>query len=154
MARSRWESLAADSVDSSKIVNGSIATADLADASVTNAKLAADTARANLLTNGGFEIWQRGNGPFTAAGAYHADRWTINIISSDTFSVSRDTTNIDSRSGACAAVTFGLVEALALRQSIKSWRSRISLLKGRWSAPVVACGVQRRTRSGSVFLTG
>jgi hypothetical protein len=101
--------LAADSVDSSKIVNGSIATADLADASVTNAKLAADTARANLLTNGGFEIWQRGNGPFTAAGAYHADRWTINIISSDTFSVSRDTTNIDSGSGACAAVTFGLV---------------------------------------------
>ena len=32
--------------------------------SISNAQLGPDVARANLLTNGGFEIWQRGAGPF------------------------------------------------------------------------------------------
>ena len=72
-----------------------------ANASITNAMLASDVARANLLTNGGFEIWQRGNGAFTANGAYSADRW---YPEAGTLSVSRDTTNMDNGSGACAAV--------------------------------------------------
>jgi hypothetical protein len=73
----------------------------LQNASVTNAKLASDTARLNLLTNGGFEIWQRGAGPFTGFG-YTADRWQNNGQTGT--SVSRDTTNQDN-SNTCMAVT-------------------------------------------------
>jgi hypothetical protein len=98
--------LAADSVDSSKIVDGTIATADLANASVTNAKLATDTARANLLTNGGFEVWQRGVGPFTLNGAWTADRWALAVAGADTLSLSRDTANVDVASQYCAVATY------------------------------------------------
>lgn len=66
-------------ITSAKIADGTIATADLANQSVTNIKLGTDTARANLLTNGGFEIWQRGNGPVTGSTLYTADRWQIQI---------------------------------------------------------------------------
>ena len=76
--------------------------------SISNAQLGPDVARANLLTNGGFEIWQRGNGPFTASSAYSADRWSILLAGSDALSVSKDTTNQDSGSVACAACTFSL----------------------------------------------
>ena len=98
--------LAPGTVTSSAIVDGTIATADLANAAVTNAKLASDTARLNLLVNGGFEVWQRGNGPFTGAGTgYSADRWAAVPGSGSTMSVSRDTANSDI-AGACAAVTY------------------------------------------------
>src|SRR5499427_4015779 len=93
-------------VTSAKIQDGTIATADLANNAVTNAKLGTDTARLNLLTNGGFEIWQRGNGPFTTAGtALSADRWASLSSGAPTVSVSRNTANVDSSSAACAAVT-------------------------------------------------
>src|SRR5215831_2861310 len=71
---------------------------------VANPLLGPSAQRPNLLTNGGFEIWQRGNGPFTAG--YHADRWTLQAGGTDTFSVSRDSTNQDTGSQYCAAVTF------------------------------------------------
>lgn len=87
--------------------SGNLPISVLANGSVTNAKLASDTARLNLLTNGGFEVWQRGNGPFTA-GAYGADRWFNSPAGTDTFSVSKDTTNVDASSSAAAAVTFTL----------------------------------------------
>jgi hypothetical protein len=77
---------------------------DQHDHSAGNVKLASDTARANLLTNGGFEVWQRGNGPFTTA--YTADRWGWSPTGSDTVSISRDTANADTGSQACAAVAF------------------------------------------------
>ena len=89
-------------ITSAKIQDGTIATADLANQSVTNAKLGTDTARLNLLTNGGFEIWQRGNGPFTTNG-FAADRWSVNLAGTDTMSVTRDTTNIDASLGSVAA---------------------------------------------------
>jgi hypothetical protein len=73
---------------------GSIQGAALANATVTNAKLASDTARLNLLVNGGFEIWQRGNGPFTATAAWAADRWQLSI-NSGSLSVSRDAATVD-----------------------------------------------------------
>src|SRR5215471_1308339 len=92
------------SVTSAKIADGTIATADLANNAVTNQKLGTDTARSSLLTNGGFEIWQRGNGPFTTNGGFSADRWQI-YIPQGTFSVSRDTANADSPSSFCAAIT-------------------------------------------------
>ena len=53
----------------------------------TNRELGQDTARANLLTNGGFEIWQRGVGPFTSN--YGPDRWFLNPGGGSTVSVSR-----------------------------------------------------------------
>src|SRR4029453_5203853 len=68
--------------------------------------LATDAARANLLTNGGFEIWQRGNGPFTANGAWSADRWQMQILGTDTLSVSRNAAgNTDIGSTYCAGGT-------------------------------------------------
>src|SRR5215468_5934538 len=67
--------IASGTITTTQIQDGTIATADLANAAVTNAKLGTDTARLNLLTNGGFEIWQRGAAGFTATGIYSADRW-------------------------------------------------------------------------------
>jgi hypothetical protein len=73
---------------------------------VPNYELASDAARLNLLTNGGFETWQRGNGPFTATAMFTADRWRIDYTGS--MSVSRDTTNIDPAGGGqyAAAVAY------------------------------------------------
>jgi hypothetical protein len=76
--------------------------------SITNAMLGADVARDSLLVNGSFDNWQRGVGPFTANGAYSADRWLIGLIGTDTLSVSRDTANADVSSQYCAACTFVL----------------------------------------------
>lgn len=55
----------------------------------TNRELGVDTARANLLTNGGGEIWQRGAGSFTAQGAVTADGWMI-WVGAGTFQVDRE----------------------------------------------------------------
>ena len=74
---------------------------------VPNAEVGRDTARANLLTNGGFEIWQRGTGPFTGNNVYNADRWNTSIAGTDTLAVSRSTA-CDVQSTACALATFTL----------------------------------------------
>lgn len=89
--------------------NNSINGIALENGTVPNAALGPDVARANLLTNGGFEIWQR-TGPFTANGAYAADRWVLSIAGTDTLSVSQNTANVDTAGGstACAAATFTL----------------------------------------------
>jgi len=86
-------------------INGGTA---VADGSITNAKLGPDVARANLLVNPGFEWWQRGNGPYTANNAIGPDMWKMQLAGSDTYSLSRDTANVDTGSGACAAVSFTL----------------------------------------------
>src|SRR5204862_4142173 len=101
---------ATGSITSCMIADSTIATADLANAAVTNAKLATDTARTNLLVNGSLNVWQRGNGPFTANNAYTADRWQISLAASDTLSVVRDAVNIDAAQGSivAAACTFVL----------------------------------------------
>src|SRR5262245_38938180 len=98
--------MARQQVTTLDILDGTVANVDLANSAVTNAKLGTDTARANLLTNGGFEIWQRGNGPVTATNTYTADRWILTISASDTLSVSRDTANVDSGSQYCAACVY------------------------------------------------
>jgi len=102
--------IATGTITTTQIADGTIATADLANNAVTNAKLGTDTARLNLLTNGGMEVWQRGAGPITAVsgGAWTADRWLATIVASDTLSVSRNTANVDAGSGACAACVFTL----------------------------------------------
>jgi hypothetical protein len=58
-------------------------------------------AHANLLTNGGFEVWQRGAGAFTADTAYTADRW---YISGTTATVTQETTTVDSSGNALKLV--------------------------------------------------
>jgi hypothetical protein len=84
---------------------GAIAPAAIPGGSITNAMLGADVARENQLTNGGFEIWQRGNGPFTTPSpVFTADRWVINGAGA-TLSVTRNTANVDAASTACAAIT-------------------------------------------------
>ena len=97
--------IATGTITTTQIADGTIATADLANAAVTNAKLGTDTARLNLLTNGGFEVWQRGNGPFTAQFAYTADCWSIQLGGSSTVSVSRITSTAGSN-GFSASVTY------------------------------------------------
>src|SRR5262252_3687018 len=79
----------------------------MAKQQVRNLDLATDTNRQNLLTNPGFEQWQRGNGPFTSNTAWFADRWRIYMSGAPTMSVSKDTTNQDAASIACAAITVG-----------------------------------------------
>lgn len=74
---------------------------------VPNQELYRDTARQNLLTNGGFEIWQRGNGPFTGS-VFGSDRWQQGPAGTDTLSVSRDSGNVDTSSKYSAACTFTL----------------------------------------------
>lgn len=84
------------SITSAKIADGTIATADLANASVTNAKLASDTARLNLLSNPGFEISQRGAGPFTTHLSYTLDRWQMSVTGPSTASITQITSTVGS----------------------------------------------------------
>lgn len=75
--------------------------------SIGNARLAPSVQRHNLLTNGGFDIWQRGPGPYTiGVGSWTADKWQVAGAGGDTISISKDTTNVDYYTGACAACTF------------------------------------------------
>jgi hypothetical protein len=104
--------IADGSITSLQIQDGAIATADLANQSVTNIKLGTDTARANLLANAGFEIWQRGFGPFTASTAYSADRWQLSVGGAGaSLSVAGDSGNVDSignsKFSAAATVAIG-----------------------------------------------
>jgi hypothetical protein len=57
---------------------------------------------ANLLTNGGFELWQRGPSGFGSNGVYFADRWQL-VLGAGAFNAAKDTTNMDVGSIACAA---------------------------------------------------
>ena len=66
---------------------------------------------ASLLTNGSFDVWQRGNGPFTGNSTWTADRWQNFLLGADTLSVSRDTANVDTGSEACAALTYTFASA-------------------------------------------
>ena len=59
---------------------------------------AAATARANLLTNGGFEVNQRG-GTVTATNAYAHDRWQLLLGGTSTATVTDETALVDTGSG-------------------------------------------------------
>lgn len=106
------------------LADGSVATAKLADSAVSNQKLGADAPRLNLLANGGFELWQRGTGPFTTSNAYTADRWLTTIGGTSTMSISRDTANADATGGACAAVSYTHNAASFLSQKVEDLQLR------------------------------
>jgi len=76
------------------------------NASIGNAKLASDVGRASLLTNGGFEIWQRGTSGLTSA--FTADRWQTAWGAGASMTVNRDTANADTAGGSnyCAAYAY------------------------------------------------
>jgi len=59
----------------------------------------------NLLVNPGQEIWQRGNGPFTASSAWLSDRWQLGVATS-TASVSRNQSTLDVGSASSLAFTY------------------------------------------------
>jgi len=61
----------------------------------------------NWLVNGGFEVWQRGTGSFTANSAYSADRWYL-YTTSGTLTVTRESSTIEANSRySLKAVTTG-----------------------------------------------
>jgi hypothetical protein len=66
----------------------------------------AETARHNLVTNGGFEVWQRGNGPFTGntGGVIHADRWYIQTTGTAAGTATRETAIVDGFSGSAVSI--------------------------------------------------
>jgi hypothetical protein len=67
--------------------------------SIPNASLSTDVVRApNLMVNPGREIWQRGNGPFTAAGAFTSDRHQLQIVGTDSLTSNRDASVQDANS--------------------------------------------------------
>jgi len=116
---SRGYSKAVDADNANTYIKTTLgATIDLVDADMTTAL----GQGRNLLTNPGFEIWQRGNGAFTASGAYAADRWVI-AIGTSTVSVSRESTNVDAGSLYSAAVTYTHVGAgtMTLSQVIEDF---------------------------------
>lgn len=62
-----------------------------------NPNLLAVTNPVNLLDNGGFEVWQRGAGPFTTSGGtqiYGADRWKILANIGSACQVDRESTEL------------------------------------------------------------
>src|SRR4051794_35331270 len=69
-------------------------------------QLATDVVRTNLLANGGFEIWLRGNGPFSGAGTYGPDRWQTFPVGTDALSATRDAANADIGSQFDAALIY------------------------------------------------
>lgn len=85
-------------------------------------RLATDVARANILTNGGFEIWQRGSGPFGADGVIGPDKWRIDS-GGVAYAVSRQTNNPDPVYGgtSTAYVTVSGAGTISLRQDIENF---------------------------------
>jgi len=67
---------------------------------------APDLPRLNQLTNGGFEIWQRGTGAFTgtSGGVVSADRWYLQARGTSACTCSKDTSTIDGGVGASMSV--------------------------------------------------
>jgi hypothetical protein len=85
-------------ITSAKIVDGTIATADIADANVTAAKLASGTVQnqsafKNIIINGDMSIAQRGTSTasITTSGYYTVDRFNLGITTLGTWTQSQDT---------------------------------------------------------------
>jgi hypothetical protein len=145
-------------ITSAKIADGTIVAGDLADnavttpkiadGSVTSSKLAAGavTAPQTLITNGGFEIWQRGAGPFSSNGAFTADRWQINLTGGATLSVSRDSGTVDTGSAFDAQLVYSHVSPSVLEQKLEDFAG----LRGR--TITASARVRTSTGGGAVAL--
>jgi hypothetical protein len=75
----------------------------------------------NQIVNGGFEVWQRGAGPFSAHLAYSADRWQVILGGTSTLAISRFTAaagpNGGQNYGAALTYTHGSANS-AFRQHV------------------------------------
>lgn len=80
----------------------------------------------NLLVNGGFEVWQRGNGAFTADG-YTADRWSLSEGGGSAGSVTRESSIVDSYGQYSLACVYTHNGTTSIFQRIEHWRE----MKGR-----------------------
>ena len=78
-------------------------------------------AHRNLLTNGGFEVWQRGAGPFTTL-VYSADRWQVST-GSGTITVTQETTTTDGSTASLKAVLTGTPPGGYVVQTLEDYRS-------------------------------
>lgn len=93
---------------------------------IPNVNLGTDTqGRVNHLVNGSFELWQRGNGPFTVSNTYGPDRWLTVMGAASTYSLSRDNTNIDRPSVYAATITYTHVSVSQIKQFMEDWRQFI-----------------------------
>jgi hypothetical protein len=110
-----------DAANSAWTVIGSLSHADLANLAAGNPHPQYADPFANLLTNPGLERWERGAGPFTANGAFAADRWSLAVGISSTMSVSRDAVNQDVGSAYCAAIAYTHVNVSHLWQLIEHY---------------------------------
>jgi hypothetical protein len=88
---------------------------------------AAPPAVQNLVTNPGFEVWQRGVGPFTTSLAYTADRWQMILGAGSTWSLAQNTTTVDTGSRYALGGTYNHVAASRLEQQIED----VYALRGR-----------------------
>jgi len=82
----------------------------------------------NLLINGGFEIWQRGAGPFTSTPNMTADEWQIGTLYG-TLSITQDTSN-QLFGDSCIAAVYSASTAGSqiINQGIEQYKS----LEGLW----------------------
>jgi len=91
--------------------------------------LASGIGTQNLLVNPGFEVWQRGGGPFSGGGVYTADRWST-VLAGSTISVSRSAGNADAGSVFCAQVDYTQAGTGRLIQQLEDYGQ----LRGRTAA--------------------
>jgi hypothetical protein len=83
-------------------------------------------AHRNLLTNGGFEVWQRGAGGFTTTLAYTADRWQMSLGAGSTLTVTQETSTIDSYSTSALKGVFTLsAGTTSLSQKVEDYKALV-----------------------------
>ncbi len=98
-----------------------------------NRQLGPDTGRANILVNGGFEIWQRGVGPYSGNGTWTADGWQISQGAGSTVSVARENTTADIGSWFSAKITYTHSNGSFLIQKFESANDTLQMRQRSWS---------------------
>lgn len=112
--------------------------------------LGPDAYRANLLTNGGFETWLRGPGPFTLNSRYTADRWMPAWGASSFTQIAQDSTHVHGTSTYAMACVYTHVSPSQIKQAIEDWRSVIGqwVTFGLWVNCFVASAVRLAITEG------
>lgn len=106
-----------------------------------------DAGRHNLLVNGGFEVWQRGAGPFNTTNDYTADRWVIFEGGTSNVQVDRNTAQADTPSQYCAAIvyTHNTLSSLFQRFAISTDAASVHQLRGKQIS--FSCRIRTSTAS-------
>lgn len=132
--------VASSAVDA-ELVSSFMATV-LDDLTATAARGTLQVPTPNLLLNGAFDVWQHGDGPFTAAtnqanddDTYLADQWLLLSDGNDIVDVAKETTEVGSH-GAYASISlevetankkFGILQPLESRDVIPLRGQEVSL---------------------------